>query len=153
MPHNLQYFWEKMKHNWNIFSKFLPLQKYLEISHLTKKEKKLDKWKNLDSQGEWPCYFFTATFLKETSLLINSAYLLCVCVCVCVCVCSVAQLCPTLCNPLDYNLPGASVRGILKQESWSGVLFPPPLLISYSLLNVPESDGPSYHCPQIVHTS
>ena len=34
-----------------------------------------------------------------------------VCVCVCVCVC--AQSCLTLCGPMDYGLPGSSVRGIL----------------------------------------
>ena len=33
------------------------------------------------------------------------------CVCVCVCVC--AQLCPTLCNPIDCGLPGSSICGIL----------------------------------------
>ena len=30
--------------------------------------------------------------------------------CVCVCVCG--QSCPTLCNPMDYGPPGASVCGI-----------------------------------------
>ena len=30
------------------------------------------------------------------------------------CTCSVAQSCPTLCNPLDYNLPGSSVQGIFQ---------------------------------------
>ena len=40
-----------------------------------------------------------------------------VCVCVwavrvCVCVCVCAQLCPTLCNPMDCSLPGSSVHGI-----------------------------------------
>ena len=30
----------------------------------------------------------------------------------CVHVCSVAQLCPTLCNPTDCSLPGSSVHGI-----------------------------------------
>ena len=41
----------------------------------------------------------------------------CMCVCVCVCVCvrvSVAQLCLTLCEPLDYNPPGSSIHGILQ---------------------------------------
>ena len=40
----------------------------------------------------------------------------CVCVCVCVCV-SVAQLCPSLCDPMDCmdcRLPGSSVHGILQ---------------------------------------
>ena len=36
-----------------------------------------------------------------------------VCVCVCVCVC-VTQFCPTLCDPMDYSLPGSSVHGILQ---------------------------------------
>ena len=40
-------------------------------------------------------------------------------VCVCVCV-LVAQLCPTLCNPMDYSSPGSSVHGILQAEE-SGV--------------------------------
>ena len=36
----------------------------------------------------------------------------CVCVCVCVCVhmCSIAQLCPTLCDPMDCTPPGSSVH-------------------------------------------
>ena len=34
------------------------------------------------------------------------------CVCVCVCVCSVTQLCLTLCNPMNYSLPGSSVYEI-----------------------------------------
>ena len=28
------------------------------------------------------------------------------------CVCSVAQSCPTLCNPMDYRPPGSSVHGV-----------------------------------------
>ena len=34
-----------------------------------------------------------------------------VCVNVYVCVCLVAQLCPTLCDPMDYSSPGSSVPG------------------------------------------
>ena len=37
----------------------------------------------------------------------------CVCVCVCVCAQSV-QSCLTLCNAMDYSLPGSSVQGILQ---------------------------------------
>ena len=40
--------------------------------------------------------------------------------------CSVPQSCPTLCNPLDYILPGSSVHGFFRQEYWSGLPFPPP---------------------------
>ena len=36
------------------------------------------------------------------------------------------QSCPTLCNPMDYGPPGSSVRGILQQEYWSGLPYPPP---------------------------
>ena len=32
----------------------------------------------------------------------------------CVCACSVTQSCPTLCDPMDYSLPGSSVHGILQ---------------------------------------
>ena len=40
----------------------------------------------------------------------------CVCVCVCVymCVRSVAQSCPTLCDPMDCSPPGSSVHGIFQ---------------------------------------
>ena len=34
--------------------------------------------------------------------------------CKSVCVCSVAQSCPTLCNPMDYSPPSSSVRGIFQ---------------------------------------
>ena len=37
-----------------------------------------------------------------------------------------AQLCPTLCNPMDYSLPGSSVHGILKARISEQVPFPPP---------------------------
>ena len=43
---------------------------------------------------------------------------------VCVCVC-VAQLCPTVCNPMDCSLPGSSVHGILQARilEWIAVPF------------------------------
>ena len=57
-----------------------------------------------------------------------------VCVCVCVCVCMSVhmcihahakslQLCLTLCNPMDCNPPGSSVRGILQARipEWAAV--------------------------------
>ena len=43
-----------------------------------------------------------------------------------VAVVTVAQMCPTLWNPADCSLPGASVYGFPRQEYWSGFLFPPP---------------------------
>ena len=37
----------------------------------------------------------------------------------------VTKLCPTFCDPMDCSQPGSSVHGILQQEYWSGLLFPP----------------------------
>ena len=36
----------------------------------------------------------------------------------------VAQLCLTLCDPMDGSLPGSSVVGFSRQEYWSGVPVP-----------------------------
>ena len=43
----------------------------------------------------------------------------------CVCV-WVAQLCPTLCDPMDCSPPGFSVHGISQQGYWSGLPFTSP---------------------------
>ena len=32
----------------------------------------------------------------------------------CSCLCSVAESCPSLCNPVDYSLPGSFMHGILQ---------------------------------------
>ena len=50
---------------------------------------------------------------------------MCMCGWVCGCV-LVAQLCPTICDPMDYNLLGSSVHGILQAEYRSGLPFPSP---------------------------
>ena len=42
----------------------------------------------------------------------------------CVCVC--AQLCLTLCNPMDYSPPDSSSMGFSRQEHQSGLPFPVP---------------------------
>ena len=49
--------------------------------------------------------------------------LVCVCTCVCVCVCALS--CPTLCNSMDYRLPGSSVHGISQARilEWVAILF------------------------------
>ena len=39
--------------------------------------------------------------------------------------CSVAQLCLTLCDPMDCSLPGSSMK-FSRQEYWSGLPCPPP---------------------------
>ena len=38
----------------------------------------------------------------------------CVCVCVCAHVCARVRAWTTLCNPIEYNLPGSFVHGILQ---------------------------------------
>ena len=49
-----------------------------------------------------------------------------VCVCLCVCVRSIAQSCPTLCNP--YGLQPARILSmeLYRQEYWSRLPFPTP---------------------------
>ena len=46
--------------------------------------------------------------------------------CVCVCVCLVAQLCPTLCDPMDVAHQVPLSMGFSRQEFWSELPFPPP---------------------------
>ena len=36
----------------------------------------------------------------------------------------VAQLCPTLCGPVDCSPPGSSTHGILQARYWGGLPFP-----------------------------
>ena len=38
----------------------------------------------------------------------------------------VAQLCPTLYDPMDCSPPGSSFMGFSRQEYWSELPFPPP---------------------------
>ena len=53
-------------------------------------------------------------------------------------VCSVAQSCPTLCDPIDYSHPGSSVHGIFQARYWSELPFPSPGDLLYPLIK-PES--------------
>ena len=84
----------------------------------------------------------------------------CVCVCVCVCararageeggrlglksifvlVCSVAQLCPTLCYPMNCSPPGSSVHGLLQARILEWVA------ISSFRESSPPSDQTSISC-------
>ena len=59
-----------------------------------------------------------------------------VCVCVCVCVYSVAQSCPTLCDPVDCSLPGSFVHGIFQARILEWVA------ISFSRASSPLRDFP-----------
>ena len=39
----------------------------------------------------------------------------------------VAQLCPTLSDPMDCSPPGSPAPGFSRQEHWSGLPFPSPM--------------------------
>ena len=60
----------------------------------------------------------------------------------------VAQSCPTLCDPMDWSLPGSSVHGISRQEYWSELPFPPP-----GALPTLELDWYLLHCGQALYCS
>ena len=55
------------------------------------------------------------------------------------CCCSVAQSYPSLCDPMYCSLPGSFVHVVAKQEYWSGLLFPSPVIL-YINSNWKESD-------------
>ena len=61
-----------------------------------------------------------------------------------------AQLCPTLCNPMDCNLPGPSVHRILqaRKEYWSELPFPSPGDLSDPGI---KPGSPTLHCRQILY--
>ena len=46
--------------------------------------------------------------------------------------CSVTQSCPTLCDPVDYSVPGSSVHGVLQAAIRSGLPFLPPGELPYA---------------------
>ena len=60
----------------------------------------------------------------------------------CVAVC--AQSCPTLCNPMDYSLPGSSVHGIFQAKilEWIAISFS---TIIYVLVCISQSQSPKLH--------
>ena len=61
--------------------------------------------------------------------LINANSLVCILACMCA---KSFHLCLALCDPMDYNLPGSSVHGILRtlQEYCSGLPCPSPADLS-----------------------
>ena len=64
----------------------------------------------------------------------------------CVCVQSL-QSCPTLATPWTVAPPGSSVYGILRQEHWGGLPFPPPGFIS-----VVEDEEPRVLVKEMRHS-
>ena len=59
----------------------------------------------------------------------------------------VDQSCPTLCDPVDYSLPGSSVRGVLQEEHWSGLPFPSPGDLPNPGIKPGGGDSPCSHGP------
>ena len=47
-------------------------------------------------------------------------------ICHCMHVAKWLQLCLTLCDPMDYSLPGSSVHGLSSKNTKSDFPFPPP---------------------------
>ena len=61
--------------------------------------------------------------------------------------CEVAQLCPTLCDPVDCSLPGSSIHGIFQARvlEWVAISFSRGILMSQGL----NPDLP--HCRQMLY--
>ena len=50
----------------------------------------------------------------------------------------VAQLCPTLSDPMDYSLPGSSIHGIFQARvlEWSAIAFSEVMLDHFNSLKL-----------------
>ena len=48
----------------------------------------------------------------------------------------VAQSCLSLCDPKDCSLPGSSVHGFSRQEYWSGVPLPSPMIMLLTTISL-----------------
>ena len=63
------------------------------------------------------------------------------------CCCLIAESCPTLCDPMDYSLPGSSVHGILQGRMLEWVAIsssrgsPQPLTMQTASLTSPAWAG------------
>ena len=74
-----------------------------------------------------PCYAYLWTVVKADNNDFPSRYIWIACfyrylVCVCA---QLHQLCPTLCNSVDFSLPGSPSMGFSRQEYCSGLPGPP----------------------------
>ena len=80
-----------------------------------------------------PCFIFKSMWL-------------CVCVCVCVCV-LVTQLCPTVCDPMNYRTPGLPVHRQLLEFTQTHVHRVGDVIqLSHPLLSpFPPAHNPSQH--------
>ena len=65
-------------------------------------------------------------FLKATQVTPGRKLNIRMCIRPCLFFCVHAQLCSTLCDPVDSSLPGSCVHRTSRQEYWSGLPFPSP---------------------------
>ena len=79
------------------------------VHGIAKRQTWLSDWTELNQSNSLR-YLFLTPF---------SLFSLCVCVCVC------AQLCLTLCDPMDYSPLCSSVHGMFQARIWSGLPFSP----------------------------
>ena len=59
----------------------------------------------------------------------------------------VPQSCPTLCDPMDYNLPGSSANRILQARKLEWIAIP----FSKGIFTTQGSNPGLPHCRQILH--
>ena len=93
--------------------------------------------------------YFSSWVLPYSSfwLHFNEAAWMCVGVCVCT---LVAQLCPTLCDPMDCSPPGSSVHGILQARilEWVAISFSTSGVSQFSSIQLLSPDSLWPHEPQ-----
>ena len=68
---------------------------------------------------------YSSDYIKLSFFLLVVCVCVCACLSVCLCVC-VAQLCMTLCNPVDCSPQVSLSMGFSRQEYWSGLPFSSP---------------------------
>ena len=59
-------------------------------------------------------------------------------------ICVHAQLCPTLCDPMNCSLPGYSVHGIFQARILDGLPFPSPPDLSDSGIELKTHASPAF---------
>ena len=99
-------------------------------AHTQWRERQPKSWalKSMAAQGNpWRAVKNTDVWIFTTPVArLGSAYTLTFLKRLPRCCCLLTKMCATLCNPMDYALPGSSVHGMSRQEYWSGLPFPSP---------------------------
>ena len=94
----------------------------LFFSRLVVESRRVELW-GKSSEGIWNCvaqwfstFFFSALTHAEKIYMKNACWCFC---------CLVAELCLTLCDPMDSNLSGSSVHGMFQERilEWVAISF------------------------------